>query len=148
MVISGLYDGYSMAATTFLTNPAGKRFLMTVYNSNPVLHGGKQLPPIATIHADIAANGTGGTLMRVLQLYASAGVPLGRVTGVTASLKYVLVCMQYLPQSFEYRQRLLCTLPVAWNASCSCGVRRRGSLFFSQLWTQRGRIRSRCLSLT
>jgi hypothetical protein len=93
---SGLYDGYSLAGTAFIpdaANPANRagRLIVSVYNGVPNMHGGLLLPPILTLHSDVADDGTGGALLKVYSLFITAGKPVGIVTGVAVTASKILV---------------------------------------------------------
>jgi hypothetical protein len=86
-VVPGLYEGYTLAGVAFVgTDSAGVRYAASVYNPNPDILG-PGLAPVMVVHD----SGT-GALVRVLELYINASVPLGgTLTGLARTWGDTLV---------------------------------------------------------
>jgi hypothetical protein len=66
--------------------------IAALYNSDPVVLG-QRYPPVLAIHTDVNKEGTGGTLLRVLELYLTVtdGSGIGDAMGMAATTSRVLV---------------------------------------------------------
>lgn len=90
----GAFDGYTLAATAFLTATSSRpRLLLSVYNSNPkALLDADPGVSLLVVHSNTNRDGTGGTLLRVIELFVSPDAPVGNVTGVAMSwTKHVII---------------------------------------------------------
>ncbi len=79
----GAFDGYTLVGTAFL-GTGSTRLLLSVYNSNPGVLGASY-PPLLVVHSDTNSEGSGGALLRVMELYKSADSPLGDAMGVAVT---------------------------------------------------------------
>jgi hypothetical protein len=79
----GAFDGYTLVSTAFL-GTGSTRLLLSVYNSDPDVLGASY-PPLLVVHSDTNSAGSGGALLRVMELYKTSDSPLEDVTGVAVT---------------------------------------------------------------
>ena len=100
-----------------------------LYNGNPTILKASY-PPVLALHSDVDKFGNGGSLLRVMELYLSSGVPLNNldgsyVTGCAQTYSANLLVSSSVPGGGNITAFLLSDIQAAAGAPNTVSVRSR-----------------------